>query len=1434
MKKTIRIFSVFCMALLLLCTFAVIASAEDAVYYYIHSENGTDDIAGDSPNAPLRTYTDACLNAIKSGADKAYIVIMNEYAFSGNVTEQKHPDVEFVFTTTDGMTDYAATGAKLVFKGARRYYLNGNTTFENVEIVRDNSLVVVGQYNHLTFGEGLTMTFTGESDPGLWVVGGYQSPDTNVEVGKDSHITIKSGTYHRVIGGSRQNSNAKEAGLTYTGTHYIDVLGGKIDILLGGSYAKHICDSAVINISGGELRQMYVGGDDTRRLENDATVTLTGGKIGEVFVNNVIGEANVTVAGTEIGSLSLFCKNDNLSEMERLKNKDKNFYYDSHYYTDSQIEAFSAGFDNIENTTRVYAQAGAKGSGKTEKDPAAFTDAFATAVSTKATLILLGNITVTDFTEPAHSDPITVKGATASVTLTAKGTYTLGGETVFTDIKLVGDGTWNAEKGVLHVAADAAVSGKSNVIGSAMLKNGNFGTVTKAGSVLIDGAKVDSVIGGSTAANVEIVSGSVGSISSADNTVSDFALTVSGGTVGTVNFVGITDTVTYKLFGGSVGAYTAQNNTAKGMLQLADGIRVDALGAAASLFDIDTHRVYFLANGGTGNGSSASNPGGSFADAYAAIGQNDGTIVICGEFKLPKAFVPQNHDGKICITSVYDGVDYRKNGAKLILDANYYCGGETLFDGIHIDSIRSYVGFFCNYKKLTFGENVTTGIAGKNETYPCIVGGTDPAVQQANALTGEVIIGSGTWERVRLGSSKGTPIDCDVTLTMNGGEITDFIYMSSALSHVGNLTVIVNGGKLGYGIVGHGYGTDNQTFTGNLTITINGGDIYGRIMPRYSKFGHLKGTYTVNLNGGNFAHCAEIRGTEGMGEEMTSTLNVGTGFGWNDKIEGTYSFTNPIRYWGADPWILYHNGSYYYTATGGDTLMLYKAANIGDLSHAAGAIIYDPEDGQEWSHNMWSPEIHYFSKEQVGEKYAGWYCFVTSDDGQDWNYSSLTGYVIKCLDGDDLMGRWGNPITGEVNVPEPIVFRDTKNPEKFSWIGGMSTLEVNGENYIIFVNEYNRDTVDFYQALQIAKYENPWTIIGEPAEICVPTYDWEKVGGGDGVHPYTVECITGVYGDDGSVWVSYAGSAYWTSAYAIGCMQYLGGDPMDVKNWQKSPEPIFSKSKEVNGCAHACYVTDTDGNKWAMYHAYITGSSLTGRYAFLEPYSVSKDGLVIGNGTKQPAPLSTVYTVGVNPTPVSGKTLNFTTVNAPKFSFTREYDGRFTDVTKNHWFYSFVEKAYRMSLANGTSATKFSPDNTFTVAQALTAAVNIHKAYYGGTVRAAAAGEKWYDPYVEYCVQNGIITAGQFANMDANITRGDMAIVFANILPEGEYAATRDGMPADVANGSACYGAVSKLFKAGIVGGDAGTGNYRPSDSIKRSEACVIFTRIAMASERIK
>lgn len=175
----------------------------------------------------------------------------------------------------------------------------------------------------------------------------------------------------------------------------------------------------------------------------------------------------------------------------------------------------------------------------------------------------------------------------------------------------------------------------------------------------------------------------------------------------------------------------------------------------------------------------------------------------------------------------------------------------------------------------------------------------------------------------------------------------------------------------------------------------------------------------------------------------------------------------------------------------------------------------------------------------------------------------------------------------------------------------------------------------------------------------------------------------------------------------------------------------------------------------------------------------------------------------------------------------------FADVTVDKWFARYVALAYEKGLVSGTSATAFSPDSHFTVAQALIVAVNIHKAQAGTSVRAAESGEAWYAPYVEYCTAHGIAAADRFDTYDRNITRGEMALVFANILPDDAYEKVRDGINPDVAVDAAYAAAVTRLYQAGIVSGDD-KGNYRPDDEILRSEACVIFTRIAVPEERAK
>ena len=135
-----------------------------------------------------------------------------------------------------------------------------------------------------------------------------------------------------------------------------------------------------------------------------------------------------------------------------------------------------------------------------------------------------------------------------------------------------------------------------------------------------------------------------------------------------------------------------------------------------------------------------------------------------------------------------------------------------------------------------------------------------------------------------------------------------------------------------------------------------------------------------------------------------------------------------------------------------------------------------------------------------------------------------------------------------------------------------------------------------------------------------------------------------VYGADGSIYIIYSGSGYWTIEYKLGQLKYLGGDPLDIHNWEKLPTPILSYSDELNGCGHASYVTDTAGQGWICYHARYGKETQTSRYAFVEPYTADANGVVIGSGTLHPESTAKVYTAALNPLPLSEKISGFAKV----------------------------------------------------------------------------------------------------------------------------------------------------------------------------------------------
>ena len=186
------------------------------------------------------------------------------------------------------------------------------------------------------------------------------------------------------------------------------------------------------------------------------------------------------------------------------------------------------------------------------------------------------------------------------------------------------------------------------------------------------------------------------------------------------------------------------------------------------------------------------------------------------------------------------------------------------------------------------------------------------------------------------------------------------------------------------------------------------------------------------------------------------------------------------------------------------------------------------------------------------------------------------------------------------------------------------------------------------------------------------------------------------------------------------------------------------------------------------------------------------------------------------------------------FSAQRTYENEFTDVNENDWFYGAVKSAYETGLMNGAGEGVFLPDGKMTVGQGIAVACRIHDKYFGGDGQ-FDQGDVWYQVYVDYAVDKGLITSGQFDSYTRNIRRYEMAMLFASFLPVSYYNAINDvyDIP-DVGPAYPYYDALMLLYRAGIIMGNDEYGTFTPNADIKRSEVCAIISRVTDKNNRLK
>ncbi len=303
-----------------------------------------------------------------------------------------------------------------------------------------------------------------------------------------------------------------------------------------------------------------------------------------------------------------------------------------------------------------------------------------------------------------------------------------------------------------------------------------------------------------------------------------------------------------------------------------------------------------------------------------------GTIVVSGPINPAKTasnttrvFIAPKNTGKITITSVYGGVDYREEGngsAKITLSASTYLQGDIEFKNVNFEADASSLKMVCNYNNVTFGKGISSTV--KTGGQPVLIFGHDVVSrwQTEDVLSCKkdctLTVDSGTFTYLRGGNYRAVSSEVSpyaygtvksgvtVNIVVNGGSFAredgasnyngSGGTLSSALGQNGlekgaTVNFTLNGGKI-YGALFavprlNPYpASGTPTIAGNIKITVNGGSIGGAGIDYQQRFNGDKlpkvtGSYSLEINKDPFTASSQLSLSAAGCANSTVTLGSG-------------------------------------------------------------------------------------------------------------------------------------------------------------------------------------------------------------------------------------------------------------------------------------------------------------------------------------------------------------------------------------------------------------------------------------------------------------------------------------------------------------------------------------------------------------------------------